>query len=439
MQATREVGGAVLTAVATTIVSFLPVFTMEAAEGKLFRPLAFTKTFALLASLVVALCIIPALAYSFFGAGKGRRKYGWVFHEGLIYLGGVVAIAVDWRPGLLLALIGGYNLAARRLPERLNRWRQHVNSGLVAVGVTVLLVGLWTPLGPEKGTFRNLVFVAVMIGGILGGFRLFQHYYHRILRWCLAHKAAFLSLPLVILILGAMVWQGSDRLFGWLPRLVTESSPMRYAAAKFPGLGKEFMPPLDEGSYLYMPVTMPHASIGEVLDILQRQDRAISAIPEVKDAVGKLGRADSPLDPAPISMIETVINYHPEYLLDARGTPLTFRYETDAVDLFRDPEGRPLPAADGKPYHVQGRFVRDDRRSPDPRTRRPAVPALAASPGPGAEHGPIAVDGSQEAGRHLDRYRPGGHDSRHHGGAQAPADLRPDRHAAERHPRQHGG
>lgn len=359
LRATREVAGAVLTAVATTIVSFLPVFTMVAAEGKLFRPLAFTKTFALLAALMVALCLIPPLAYSFFGAGKRRRKYGWIFHEGLIYIGGVTAVAVDWRPGLLLALIGGYNLVARFVPERFNRWRQHVNSGLVAVGVIVLLVGLWTPLGPEKGTLRNLVFVAVLIGALLGGFRVFQHYYHRILWWCLDHKPVFLSLPLVILILGTLVWQGSNRLLGWMPRMITESSPMRYVAAKFPGLGREFMPPLDEGAYLYMPVTMPHASIGEVLDILQRQDRAIGEIPEVDKVVGKLGRADSPLDPAPISMIETVINYRPEFLLDARRVPLTFKYEPDAVDLFRNPDGRPLAAADGKPYHVAGRFVRD--------------------------------------------------------------------------------
>ena len=66
LRAAREVGGAVLTAVSTTIVSFLPVFTMVAAEGKLFRPLAFTKTFALLASLIVALCVIPPLAHARF-------------------------------------------------------------------------------------------------------------------------------------------------------------------------------------------------------------------------------------------------------------------------------------------------------------------------------------------------------------------------------------
>lgn len=367
LKAAQEVSGAVLTAVSTTIVSFLPVFTLVAAEGKLFRPLAFTKTFALLASLFVALCLIPPLAYTFFSV-RGRRKYGWIFHEGLIYLGGVLMFTVDWRAGLLLLVIGGYNLATRWLPERFNRWRQHVNSGLVAVGVAVLLAGLWKPFGLEKSTGGNFLFVAVVVGGILGTFRIFQYYYDRILLWCLDHKAAFLSLPLGLIIMGALVWQGSDRLLGWLPRMVTESVPARFLAGKFPGLGREFMPPLDEGSYLYMPVTMPHASIGEVLDILQRQDRALAAIPEVESAVGKLGRTESPLDPAPISMIETVINYRSQYLLDDSGRPGIYRFDSTGLDLFRTPEGRPVPAIDGKPYHVQGRFERDPdgRLVPDP-------------------------------------------------------------------------
>ena len=76
------------------------------------------------------------------------------------------------------------------------------------------------------------------------------------------------------------------------------------------------MPDLDEGSFLYMPTTMPHAGIGEALDVIQKQDMAIRAIPEVESVVGKIGRVESALDPAPLSMIETVINYVPEYKTD---------------------------------------------------------------------------------------------------------------------------
>ncbi len=85
-----------------------------------------------------------------------------------------------------------------------------VNSGLVAIGVACFLTGFWQPLGYEKSAIRNFVFVAVLIGGIMVAFRVFQHYYDRILGWCLDHKTAFLSIPVGLLILGGLVWQGYD-------------------------------------------------------------------------------------------------------------------------------------------------------------------------------------------------------------------------------------
>jgi Cu(I)/Ag(I) efflux system membrane protein CusA/SilA len=105
---------------------------------------------------------------------------------------------------------------------------------------------------------------------------------------------------------------------------------------------------------------MPHAGISEVQEVLSMQDRQISAIPEVESAVGKLGRAETPLDPAPISMIETVINYSSEYLLDEEGVRLRFKYRADKKDFFRSVDGRPLDAPDGAPYLVQGLFERDE-------------------------------------------------------------------------------
>jgi Cu(I)/Ag(I) efflux system membrane protein CusA/SilA len=84
--------------------------------------------------------------------------------------------------------------------------------------------------------------------------------------------------------------------------------------------------------------------------------------------VGKLGRAETPLDPAPISMFETVINYKPEYIIDKNGRRLTFKFNKNENDLFRSEDGTPLPAPDGKPYYVRGKFIRDDlgRLIPDP-------------------------------------------------------------------------
>jgi Cu(I)/Ag(I) efflux system membrane protein CusA/SilA len=380
LRASSEVGSAVVTAVSTTIVSFLPVFAMVGAEGKLFRPLAFTKTFALLASIIVALCLIPPLAHLLFAKEIRSRKRGWLFYEALIFLGGVLAFVIDWKVGLLVALIGGYNLILPRIPEPARRWSRPVNSALIALGIGFVLAQYWLPLGPGKGLLRNFIFVVLIIGLIIGGFRIFQHFYEQILSWCLAHKGLFLALPAIMLFMGGMIWLGFNSFFGWLPDPILKARPLASISRTFPGLGREFMPPLDEGSYLYMPVTMPHASIGEVLDILQRQDRALQAIPEVEEVVGKLGRAESPLDPAPISMIETVINYRPKHIVDGNGRFATFSFFPDELDFFRSENGKPLPAIDGKPYHVRGRFARDDeyRLIPDPRGKpfrlwRPAL------------------------------------------------------------------
>ncbi len=179
------------------------------------------------------------------------------------------------------------------------------------------------------------------------------------LAWCLRYKTLFLILPLLVTMAGAMVWLGVPRLSGWMPLGVQENVAMVKLAHAFPGLGREFMPPLDEGSFLYMPTTMPHAGISEVQEVLAKQDRAITAIPEVESAVGKLGRAETPLDPAPLSMIETIINYHPEYLLDDQGNRLRFTHRQDKKDYFRNPQGTLVKAADGVAYLVQGRFERD--------------------------------------------------------------------------------
>jgi len=374
-RATVEVGSAVVTAVSTTVVSFLPVFTMVAAEGKLFKPLAWTKTFALVASVIVAIIVIPPLAHVLFTDRKIRTRafrlgiYGLVGLAGLAILIGYVAgrIAsggsgpgfVWWLSGLVLAGIGGYQLASGYIPDKVRRLAPKAANYIVAFIVAILLAKHWMPLGPGKGLALNLVFVVTLMGGLLAVVLLFHRVYAPVLRWCLRHKVTFLSLPVVVILLGAMIWLGFGAFFGWLPQGVRTSWPASALAQTFPGLGREFMPPLDEGSYLLMPTTMPHASIGEVMDVLKKQDMAITRIPEVESAVGKLGRAETPLDPAPISMIETVINYHAEFLTGDDGRRLTFRFDSGADDYFRDDRGNPVPAIDGEPYVVKGRFERD--------------------------------------------------------------------------------
>ena len=288
IKAVSEVSGAVITAVSTTVISFLPVFTMMGAEGKLFKPLAYTKTFALVASVIIALTILPVLANLLLG----KRK----------------------KPAFRLELD-----ILKRYP-----W---LGNGIVIFLVILILSGTWAPLGLIKGFLFNLIFVVLLIGLIMGGITAFTIVYPRILRWALDHKAKALSLPGFVTAFGLVVWLGFGTFTGWLPKFIQSSSPMVAMNHAFPGLGKEFMPPLDEGSFLYMPTTMPHAGMEESIDVLQILDKALYSVPEVESVVGKIGRVDSPLDPAPLSMVESIVAYKPEYGMDKNG---------ETIRLWRD-------------------------------------------------------------------------------------------------------
>lgn len=194
VKASREVGPAILTAVSTTIVTFLPVFGLEGSEGKLFGPLAWAKTLAMFGSVTVAIVLVPALAVYFL---KGNLK----------------------------------------------------------------------PI--EKNPVSNTIVKT----------------YIPILQWMLEHRKLFLTLPIMILLLGG------------------------FAYSK---LGKEFMPSLNEGEILYMPVTTPDVSMTKAREILAYIDKKLQEHPLVADAIGKLGRADTALDPAPIAMFETVVKLVPK-------------------------------------------------------------------------------------------------------------------------------
>lgn len=358
--ATIEVGSAVMTAVATTVISFLPIFTMEAAEGKLFRPLAFTKTFALLASILVSLMLIPTLARIFFARERGDRWLNGVTLVLPALFAVVAAVGGEWLfAGVVLVMLI-ISRAAPLLPVNRRHWAALAVNVVAVLAVTALLNGEWLPLGPAAGFVLNYLFVLGLIGGILALFLGFQHLYPHLLRLVLRYQIAFLVLPALLTLWGFTIWVGVDKMVKPLPAAVRDAAPLRYLAGAFPGLGKEFMPPLDEGSFLFMPTTSVHASIGEARDQLQKQNLAFGMIPEVAGAVGKLGRAETPLDPAPISMIETVINYHPEFLTDRDGRRLTFAFDAGESDLFRNQAGEPMPAADGAPYTVAGRYRRDE-------------------------------------------------------------------------------
>ena len=320
-----EVATAVITALFTTVISFLPVFAMQAAEGKLFKPLAFTKTFAMISALIIGLVFIPALANVVFSIRLDKKRVKRIFNLLLIVLGlGFIIVFHTWLAAVLIA-IGVNGLLEPFWPAHRKAFINYINIGLTLLVVLYFLTAEWMPLGAQRSLFLNLVFVVGLVVVVLGILMSIVRYYQPILRWCLNNKWKFLSLPMVIVLLGVIIWQGMDKVFGFLPEGVRQSRTWQSVSSTFPGIGKEFMPTLDEGSFLLMPTTMPHSGIEENLEVIAMLDKKVNAIPEVEEVVGKWGRVNSALDPAPISMFENVINYRSEFMLDDKGHRMRFK------------------------------------------------------------------------------------------------------------------
>lgn len=327
MEATLEVSGAILTAVATTVVSFIPVFLLENAEGKLFIPLAYTKTFALVASCLITLFILPTIAYWLLGLKLNIPKLKWVKTIFVSLIALVLLTQKEWFFGLLFVGLA----VATSFPNISKKSATRLKLGISLIGVVWLLTTYWLPLGPAKSMFSNLLFVVICVGIILGLFFALETYYSSILKRCLNHVSLFLILPVSFISIGLLIWLGFSSLFfypqkglqklGWH---VEETDLWSSLETAFPGIGKEFMPSLDEGSFLLMPTTMPHSGVAYNVEMLQTLDILTSQIPEISESVGKLGRVESALDPAPISMFENVINYKPEYIRNKRGRRIKF-------------------------------------------------------------------------------------------------------------------
>ncbi|MCG6968027.1 MAG: efflux RND transporter permease subunit [Chromatiaceae bacterium] len=247
--AATEVGPALFFSLLIITLSFLPVFTLEAQEGRLFAPLAYTKTYAMAASAGLAITLVPVLMGYFI---RGR-------------------IPAEDRNPLSVFLIWLYRPllnAVMRLPR------------------LTLLVALLAVL--------SLVIPVAGVGGFLAP-----------LKWPFQITAALTgqAQPMTARIEQAQQglasnWRATFHDTPWLARFAD-------------GLGSEFMPELDEGDLMYMPTTLPGLSIGKAQQLLQQTDRLIKKVPEVKQVFGKIGRADTATDPAPLTMIETVIQLKP--------------------------------------------------------------------------------------------------------------------------------
>ncbi|SKB44477.1 efflux RND transporter permease subunit [Maribacter arcticus] len=305
--ATAEVSGAILTAVLTTIISFIPVFTMVGAEGKLFRPLAFTKTMALSASLVIALFLIPPFAAFLFRKSNIKIRFKYIIN-GLLIILGAIAIAYGYWLGLLLIAFGFVGFLGARdviTAKRANL----INIVISTTAIVFLLAEYWRPLGFDRSIIMNLIFVSIICFGLLGVFTVFRRYYELILRWALHNRLLFLIIPSTVLMLGIIIMRNT---------------------------GKEFMPALNEGSFLLMPTSLPHAGVEENKRVLQQLDMAVASIPEIETVVGKSGRTESALDPAPLSMYENMIQYKSEYMRNINGERQRYRVNNDGLFVLKN-------------------------------------------------------------------------------------------------------
>jgi len=292
--ACRTVGRPIFFSVMIMLISFIPVFMLSGREGKLFHPLAFTKSFALVGTAILSVTVVPALIPSFIRGHLKREGDNWI----------VRSFINIYKP-----------LLTWFLPRRnLVMW--------MFAALLILAAGLF-PLQAIFGQGASET----------------------------AWKVCFLlvlavATGLTVLLTRGVVWQATA-----LVSLVV----LGLWAFHFPKIGVAFMPPLDEGTTLDMPVTWPRVSVTQAADDLKHRDGLLRGFPEVESVIGKAGRADTPTDPAPLDMFETLVNFRPKALwpkrvlkfddaerqvrdilrtLEEKGSVLPAHYDDDRDDLI---------------------------------------------------------------------------------------------------------
>lgn len=337
-KAISEVSTPTFTAMLTTIISFLPVFFMEAQEGKLFKPLAYTKTITLASALLLGMTVLPTIAWFLFSVNLSSKKIRKIANIALVAGGLLLFLFTGVYLALALPLFGLNNLFAHRWKHE--KTVTYLHAGIAILAAAYFLTTEWLPIGPQSGIFANLFTVVVCVALILSIFWVLIARYESILRWCLSNRLKFMAIPVATILFGGIIWSG---------------------------IGEEFMPSLNEGSFLLMPTSMPHTGVAQNLAFIETLDKRISHIPEVDVTVGKWGRVLSALDPAPVQMFENTINYRPEYILDENGRRQRFRVDRKGAFVLKDgttyqpADGFRLIPADSLQLDAQGDYFRQWR------------------------------------------------------------------------------
>ena len=294
-----------------------------------------SRNCTLLAALFIVLFIVPTLAAWMFGLSfKFSQIRQRLLGVTIVLVGVGIAFITSLETGMMMILVGVLSWF-----QNVGRTQRKLSLGIVIVTLLWVLTRVWMPL-PSWSTSLNCLFVFVLVGSALGGFYALRLYYASILRWCLRHRVAFLSLPTTLIAFALFAWFGFANLmspisgaFNSIGIPVEQGAIWRLGRGIFPGMDDEFMPSLDEGTFLLMPTSMPHAGMAHNKEVIQQLDMLVGAIPEVDMVVGKLGRAETALDPAPISMYENIIQYKPEFYLDERGHRQRFQASNGLFQL----------------------------------------------------------------------------------------------------------
>ncbi len=302
-----EVAPAVVTAVSTTVISFLPVFFLTGRDARLFTPLAWTKTYAIVASLIVAVTVVPMLCRMFLHSSRAPRWASAVAATGLALLA-----------GLSCHFVWGARIAAALVPPSQAANAEPVASGfgLSEPVVLALLTCVASVIGFVAGWLLSRERIRSIDSNPVSAFVRFL--YSARLRFALRRKLLMLALPALIVFVGLGAWWGFPAMLQPVERVAHRlganlNEVPGYVDAKhlFTGIESDDWIALDEGSWFYMPSLYPAASFSQSMEVLQTQDAMIRQIPEVENVLGKIGRVDSALDPAPVTMIETWVMLRP--------------------------------------------------------------------------------------------------------------------------------
>lgn len=278
------VAPAILTATATTVISFLPVFLLTGRDYKLFSPLAYTKSYALISALIVSVILLPILCKLFLSKRAPKKNLKTIRTIGFL---------VGFTASLIIVGLKSNFLVGTSI-------------GLM-IGVLTLLLANFLASEDFKPIEENKISTIII------------KLYRPSLYWCLNHRKLFLFLPTGIFVLGLLIWQGVapmlapfEYIFSSIGIDPDHNSTYRGFKKSLGGLKSDDWIALDEGTFFYMPTLFPASAFSESLKVLQTQNTLIKTIPEVSNVLGKIGRANSALDPAPAAMIETYVTLKPK-------------------------------------------------------------------------------------------------------------------------------